>query len=350
MTANRRRFLTLAGGTLAAPALLRVGYAQSPQVTLKLHHFLPPVANVPAQFLTPWARKVEQDSNGRIKIDIFPTMQLGGAPPQLYDQARDGVVDLVWTLTGYTAGRFPKSEAIENPFVSHRTALVNSLAFQEFYENHIRDEFNEVHPICVWAHDRGLIHVNKRIERLEDLKGVKIRFPTRLAGEALKALGATSVGMPVPQVPESIAQRVIDGALTPWEVVPAVKLDELVKFHTDIPGPKSLYTSVMVLVMNKSRYEGLPADLKAVIDKNSGAVASRMASVPFDKMAAELPDLVKKKGGTIVTISEEEAQRWEKTTQPVIDAWIKQVKDRNIDGGKLVETVRGLIAKHEKAT
>ena len=112
MTANRRRFLTLAGGALAAPALLREGYAQSPQVTLKLHHFLPPVANVPTQFLTPWARKVEQESNGRIKIDVFPSMQLGGAPPQLYDQARDGVVDLVWTLTGYTAGRFPKSEAI----------------------------------------------------------------------------------------------------------------------------------------------------------------------------------------------------------------------------------------------
>jgi TRAP-type transport system periplasmic protein len=349
MSASRRRFLTLAGSALAAPALLRDGYAQSPQVTLKLHHFLPPVANVPAQFLTPWARKVEGESNGRIKIDIFPSMQLGGAPPQLYDQARDGVADLVWTLTGYTAGRFPKSEAIENPFVSHRTALVNSLAFQEFYETTIRDEYAEVHPICVWAHDRGIIHASRRIERLEELKGAKIRFPTRLAGEALKALGATSVGMPVPQVPESIAQRVIDGALTPWEVVPSVKLDELVKFHTDIPGPKSLYTSVMVLVMNKAKYDGLPADLKQVIDRNSGAVASRMAAVPFDKMAQEVPELVKKKGGTIVTITEAEAQRWEKTTEPVIEAWIKQVKDRNIDGGKLLETVRGLVAKHEKA-
>ena len=155
--------------------------------------------------------------------------------------------------------------------------------------------------------------------------------------------------MPVPQVPESIAQRVIDGALTPWEVVPSVKLDELVKFHTDIPGPKSLYTSVMVLVMNKAKYDGLPADLKQVIDRNSGAVASRMAAVPFDKMAQEVPELVKKKGGTIVTITEAEAQRWEKTTEPVIEAWIKQVKDRNIDGGKLLETVRGLVAKHEKA-
>jgi TRAP-type transport system periplasmic protein len=349
MAANRRRFLTLAGGALAAPALLGEGYAQAPQVTLKMHHFLPPVANVPAQFLTPWARKVEQESNGRIKIDIFPSMQLGGAPPQLYDQAKDGVADLVWTLTGYTAGRFPKSEAIENPFVSHRTALVNSLAFQEFYENHIRDEYAEVHPICVWAHDRGIIHISRRVEKLEELKGAKIRFPTRLAGEALKALGATSVGMPVPQVPESIAQRVIDGALTPWEVVPSVKLDELVKFHTDIPGPKSLYTSVMVLVMNKAKYEGLPADLKEVIEKNSGAVASRLAAAPFDKMAQEVPELVKKKGGTILTISDAEAQRWVKATEPVIEGWIKQVKDRNIDGGKLLETVRELVAKHEKA-
>jgi TRAP-type C4-dicarboxylate transport system substrate-binding protein len=349
MTIARRRFLALAGGAVAAPALLREGYAQSPQVTLKMHHFLPPAANVPALFLTPWARKVEADSNGRIKVEIYPSMQLGGAPPQLYDQAKDGVVDLIWTLTGYTAGRFPKSEAIENPFVSHRTALVNSLAFQEFYENHIRDEYADVHPVCVWAHDRGVIHISRRVEKLEELKGAKIRFPTRLAGEALKALGATSVGMPVPQVPESIAQRVIDGALTPWEVVPSVKLDELVKFHTDIPGPRSLYTSVMVLVMNKAKYAGLPADLKEVIDRNSGAVASRMAAVPFDKMAVEVPELVKRKNGTVVTLSDAEAQRWVKATEPVIEAWIKQVKDRNIDGGKLLETVRELVAKHEKA-
>src|SRR4051812_28361274 len=101
MTPNRRRFLTPAGGAVAAPALLREGYAQNPQVSLKLHHFLPPVANVPSMFLTPWAKTIERESNGRIKIDIFASMQLGGAPPQLYDQARDGVADLVWTLTGY---------------------------------------------------------------------------------------------------------------------------------------------------------------------------------------------------------------------------------------------------------
>jgi TRAP-type transport system periplasmic protein len=349
MTIARRRVLALAGGALAAPALLREGYAQAPQVTLKLHHFLPPVANVPVHFFNPWIKKIETESGGRLKIQTFPSMQLGGAPPQLYDQARDGVVDIIWTLTGYMPGRFPRTEAIEVPFVAHRTAHVNSLAMNEFYQKHIREEFSEVQPLCVWAHDRGLLHTNKRIEKLEDLKGAKIRFPTRLAGEALKALGATSVGMPVPQVPESIAQRVIDGALVPWEIVPSVKLDELVKFHTEIPGSKSLYTSVMLLVMNKPKYEGLPNDLKEILDRNSGEAAARMAAVPFDKMANELPDVVKKKGGTIVTISDEEAKRWEQTTQPVVDAWIKQAKERNIDGGKLVETVRELVAKYEKA-
>jgi TRAP-type transport system periplasmic protein len=348
MTIPRRLFLALAGG-IAAPAILREGYAQAPQVTLKLHHLLPPIANVPVHFLVPWTKKVEQESNGRIRIDIYPAMQLGGAPPQLYDQARDGVVDLVWTVCGYTAGRFPRSEVIENPFVSHRTALVNSLVIQEMYEKHFPEEFGEVHPICVFAHDRGVIHANRRIERMEDLKGAKLRFPSRLAGDALKALGATAVGMPVSQVPEAIAQRAIDGAVVPWEVVPAVKLDELVKFHSEIAGPKSLYNAVFVLVMNKARYNSLPADLKQVIDNNSGQAAARMAAVPFDKMAKEVPELVKRKGGEIVTVSEAEAQRWEKTTQPVIENWIRQVKERGVDGGKLLDTMRELIAKYEKA-
>ena len=126
MNTTRRRFLTLAGGAVAAPALLREGYAQAPQVTLKMHHFLPPVSNGHAKFLAPWARKVEADSQGRIKIDIFPSMQLGGTPPQLYDQARDGVADLVWTLPGSTPGRFPGIEVVELPFVAARRGVVNA--------------------------------------------------------------------------------------------------------------------------------------------------------------------------------------------------------------------------------
>jgi TRAP-type C4-dicarboxylate transport system substrate-binding protein len=349
MTPNRRRFLALAGGALAAPAILREGYAQAPQITLRMHHFLPPVSNGHAKFLAPWAQKVGQDSNGRIKVDIFPAMQLGGAPPQLYDQARDGVVDIVWTLPGNTPGRFPVSETFELPFVAHRKAIVNSRAFQEFAEAHMKDEFKEVHPICFWAHDHGLVHANKPVRTLDDMKGLKLRSPTRLAGEALRALGASAVGMPIPQVPESLAQRVIDGTVVPWEVVPSIKVHELVKNHTDIPGSPTLYTATFILAMNKAKYEGLPDDLKKVVDANSGQAAATAAGRVWDEQADVVSAMVKARGNTIIVLAEEEKERWRKATEPVIENWLKTVKERGLDGQKLLDAARGAIKKHEAA-
>ena len=143
MTVSRRKFLAAAGAALAAPAIARPAFAQA-QVTLKLHHFLPPVSNGHAKMLAPWAKMVEQDSGGKIKIDIFPSMQLGGTPPQLYDQARDGVVDIVWTLPGSTAGRFPSTEVFELPFVGARRGIVNARASQEYADANLAKETSDI--------------------------------------------------------------------------------------------------------------------------------------------------------------------------------------------------------------
>jgi TRAP-type transport system periplasmic protein len=345
----RRRFLQLAGATMAAPAVARVAWAQAPQVTLKLHHFLSPISNGHAKFLSPWARKVEAESGGRIKIDIYAAMQLGGSPPQLYDQARDGVADIVWTLPGNTPGRFPTIEVFELPFVPSRRAIVNSRAVQEFSQAHLRNEFREVHPICFWAHDHGLVHANRQIKALEDVRGLKLRFPTRLAGEALRALGANAIGMPIPQVPQALVQSVIDGCVVPWEVVPAIKVHELLKFHTEIPGSPTLYTTTFVLAMNKPKYDSMPADLKRVLDANSGEVAAAMAGTMWDNEGVAVAEMVKQRGNTITALTQQEAVRWRKATEPVIEAWLKQMKDRGTDAGKLLETARALLAKHDKA-
>jgi len=184
---------------------------------------------------------------------------------------------------------------------------------------------------------------------MDDLKGLKLRFPTRLAGEALKALGVNAVGMPIPQVPESLAQGVIDGAVVPWEVVPAIKLQELVKFHTDIPGSPTLYTASFFLAMNKAKYDGLPADAKAVIDKTTGMAFATEAGKVWDEAGAAVEDMVRKKGNTITVITEEEKARWVKTTSPVIETWLKAMKDKNLDGAKQLETAKALLAKYEKA-
>ena len=337
------------GALIALASLGFSGLAQAQTVTLRLHQFLPPQAVIPAKAIIPWARKIEAESGGRIKIQDFHAMQMGGSPPQLFDQARDGVADLVWTLPGNTPGRFPGIETFELPFVPAKSALPNSIALQKFADQYLKDEFKEVHPICFWSHDHGLIHTNKPVAKMEDLAGLKIRFPTRLAGEALKALGATAVGMPIPQVPESLAQRVIDGCVVPWEVVPAIKVHELVKNHLEIPGSPTFYVATFVLAMNKAKYQAMPADLRAVLDKNSGEVAARMAGKVWDDQAIAVSDMVRKRGNAITTLSVEENVRWRKAVEPVREAWLKGMKDKGLDGGKLLAAAESMIAEAARA-
>jgi TRAP-type C4-dicarboxylate transport system substrate-binding protein len=345
MTVGRRHFIALGTAALVAPALLRQAHSQQPVVVLKLHHFLSPVAYAHTRFLTPWAKSVEKDSGGRIRIDLFPSMQLGGTASQLYDQAVNGTADIVWTLPGITPGRFPRIEVFELPFVANQRALANTRAVQQLYETRLRDEFREVQPICLWAHDRGVLHTNKPINRLEDMKGLKLRAPTRLANEALKALGANGISLPVPQIPDALAQKVIDGCLVPWEVVPAIKLQERVKFHTEIAGSPTLYTATFILAMNKARYDALPPDLKKVIDRNSGQSAAQLAARMWDDLAPVVEDTARKQGNTIKELDRPEIDRWVKATQPVVDAWVKESKQRKFDGGALLAEAKALLAK-----
>ncbi len=345
MNVQRRNLILLSASALAAPGL--VGRAQAQELTLRLHHFLPPVSNVHRHFLMPWAQKIQDESQGRLRVQIFPSMQLGGAPPQLFDQARDGVVDIVWTLPGNTPGRFPRIEVFELPFVADPRARPNALACQEFYQTHLRDEFADVHPIVVWAHDGGVIHANKPVTRLEDMRGLKLRFPTRQAGEALRALGAAPIGMPVPQVPEAVSQRVIDGAVVPWEVVPSIRLQELVTNHTEILGTPTFYSATFILAMNKARYAAMPADLKRVLDANSGMAAAAMAARPWDEQGPLVrAQVARRQQNTIVQLSAAEKERWMLATRPVVDAWIAGSRERGFDGAALLADARGLIAKH----
>lgn len=346
---SRRRFAKLAGAAAVLPAMPAVLRAQSPQVTLKMHHMLPPVASGQRAFLAPWAEKVMKASEGRIKIDIYPSMQLGGTPPQLFDQVRDGVADLIWTVQGYTGGRFPKTEVFELPFVASRRSVVNAQALTEFAATHLRDEYKDVRPLALWAHDAGVIHANRPVTKMEDMAGLKLRFPTRLAGQALRALGATSIGMPVPQVPESLAQKVIDGCVVPWEVVPAIKVHELVKNHTEIPGTPTLYVATFVFAMNPAKYDAMPADLKKIIDEHAGMAGAKMAGEAWDASGKPVREMVEKRGNAIHVLSTEETARWKETCKPVVDAWLAEMKGKGVDGERLLADATALVAKYEKA-
>jgi len=331
-------------GALAAVAV--AGAASAQDVTLRLHQMLPPQAQIPAHFLVPWLEKVEAESNGRIKIEHYPAMQLGGKPPQLYDQVKDGVVDLTWTIPGYTPGRFPKAETFELPFLPG-DAEPTSRAAWEFYDHNLRDEFADVHVIAVHTHGRGLLHVKGAgVHRLEDMAGLKLRGPTRVINKLIEALGATPVGMPVPAVPEALARGVVDGTVIPWEVTVPLHIPDLVDTHTDFYGNRGLYSSFFVFIMNKNAYESLPDDLKAVIDANSGIETSAWLGRTMDEGDVIGKAAAVAKGNDIVVLDEAETARWRAAAQPVIDDWIAEMKGQGIDGAALYAEAQKLIAKY----
>src|SRR5690606_18959303 len=319
------------------------------EVTLRLHQFLPAQANVPTNLLHPWADRVEAASGGRIRIERYPAMQLGGTPPQLIDQAQDGTVDIVWTLPGYTPGRFPTTEVFELPFVM-TNAKAASQAYWDMFEKHMKDgEFADVHMIATWVHGPGVIHSRQKVEKLDDLKGLKLRAPSRIVNTLLGHLGATPVGMPVPAVTEALSRGVIDGAVVPWEVAPSVKIEELVGHHTEFAEGEALYTATFVLAMNKARYEALPDDLKKVIDDNSGRELSGLFGWTQEHYDGPARQLAVDRGNTIVRLDADATARWKDAAQPVLRGLIAGMHGRGLDGAALVEEARALIAKYTEA-
>lgn len=331
-------------GLFAAATFAGASYAQ--EVTLRLHQFLPPPATVPAAILKPWAARVEAASGGRIKIEHFDAMSLGGRPPELMDQARDGVVDLSMTVVGYTPGRFPQTEVFELPFMM-TDPVATAAAYWELVETDLQaGEYKDVKVLGAWVHGPGVIHTQDGVNSLEDMKGLTMRGPTRVINDLLSELGAEPVGMPLPAIPEAISKGVVKGTVIPWEVTPAIRLSELVSNHTEFSGSEALYTAAIVLVMNKAKYDALPDDLKAILDAESGAKLSTFATQVMWDADAPAREVAVKAGNTIVELDEAEVARWKAASQPVIERWIADMDAKGIDGKALIEKAKGLIAKH----
>jgi TRAP-type C4-dicarboxylate transport system substrate-binding protein len=332
----------LAAIGLVAAAALPV-HAQ--EVTLKVHFFLPPTSFASTLFIQPWCDKVARESNQKLKCQLYPSMQLGGTPPQLYDQVRDGVADVVWTLPGYTAGRFPSVEAFELPFMM-QSPEATSKALWDFVQLHAQNEFKDVKPLAFHVHGDGAFHMaGKPVRSLADLRGLKLRAPTRLTNKFIAMLGATPVSMPVPQVGDALSKGVIDGAVVPYEVVPSVKLQELAKYHSETdPAEPAFYTSTFIFAMNKAKYESLPAELKKVIDNNSGQTLSGQIGKAFLQADHEGKKLVAPASVNVIPASE--LATWKQRGNKLATDWVKDMDAKGLPGAKLLEDAKTLIAKH----
>ncbi|WP_437883945.1 TRAP transporter substrate-binding protein [Pseudomonas sp. LRF_L74] len=341
--------MNLARNLITLMACVGASLAQAQDTyILKVAHFLPASSNAQQNAIQPWCDELAQASSGRLKCQIYPSMQLGGTPAQLPDQVRNGVADIVWTVPGYSSGRFPRSEAVELPFMLPANGALGSQIIWDFYEQSLQADYKDYKVLAMHSDAGTQLHMSKKpVLALEDFKGLKLRASSRMAAKLLSAMGASPVSMPASQLTESLSKGVIDGALVGWELIPALKIDEVAPLHIEPrAGQPIFYTSLLSLLMNKRRYESLPADLRAVIDEHSGRALSVRFGQTWDREAERAKELVRQRSAeAIQTIDDGQYQRMRESGEQVVQAWAHDGDEKDIDGSQLVKSLRDIAAR-----
>lgn len=321
--------------------LTMLASASAQEFQFKLHHFNSPRSLAHQVFLVPWAKEIEAASNGRIKIDVYPSMQLGGKAEDLYSQVRDGVVDFAWTLQGYTAGQFPLTSVMELPFLTSSTEVASKALMALYERQYLNAEYSAVKVIALHTTDPNALHSIPAVKKKADLRGMKIRVASRWVGQTILALGATPVSMSLPEIAQAISRNQIDAFIIGWSVTRPFKLYESVKSHTEV----ALGASPAMFVMNKKAYESLPDDLKRIIDDHSGMKLSARLGKIWDEDVDKSRAAALQKGNEQQNLSANELAQWKAAVKPVIDSWISTNEKRG-NSRKVYEDALELTGQH----
>ena len=335
MSTSRRTFLKSTLATAAAAGLPWQHAQAQAALELKLASFVPPSHSIWVNPITPWSKTVADRSGGKMTVRLFPSMQLGGKPPELYRQMEQGIADIVFTLPGYTSGDFPMLSMSELPGTAD-SALDGTRklwANAKFFEK----ELAAAKVLMLWNSDTaGLMSREKPIRKLEDMKGMRIRTPSAAQSAQLEALGAIPVSMPVTQIYNSLERGVIDATMIPLSAMLDFKLIEVVK-HLTIDAP--LGRSPFLVSMNRKRYEGLPADLKKIIDDTTGLEMSLGGARSYDKKNIEAVALAKKER-EVYSLPAAEQKRWIGVFQPVIKKAAEDNDKKGLPGSEFIKTYK----------
>ncbi|SET30482.1 TRAP transporter substrate-binding protein [Oceanicella actignis] len=340
------KLIRIAAAALGALGALS-GAAQAQEYVFKLHHFLSAKAPAHARMLEPWARRVEANSGGKVKIEIYPAMSLGGKPPELIQQVRDGVVDLVWTVNGYTPGAFPRTEAFELPGVFLNDPAAANVAMRRMFDDELSKDYDGVEVMFLHVHaGQGIHMVDKLVRKPEDFAGLKLRIPTRTGAWAIEALGAAPVAMPVPELPQALSKKVVDGALIPWEIIAPLRLQQQTRYQIEGHDQTRIGTTTFQVSMNKARWDSLPDDVKKAFrdasDEDWLREVGRIWRASDDAGIA----LAVSAGNEHVVLTPEETDALLAALEPVQRRWIEEVSARGIDGAALIARARALMAQN----
>lgn len=297
-------------------------------ITLRFAHFWPATSETHKDIFEYWAKKVEKESEGRIKVEIYPSATLSKADVA-YDAAAKGTVDIGAQLQGYSNGRFPLTQVTELPGLANSATQMNCMLQNLYNDGVISSEYEDTHVLFMMGTPPGGIHtIDTPIRKPEDLKGLRIRRPSAIAGDIIESAGGTPVGLPAPDLYTSLQRGVLDGISLPWDATGSFKLIELVNTHTNIP----FYSSAIVVTMNKDKYENLPDDLKKVIDDNSGMEMAAVAGKVIDGEAAKFMAEAKAKGDLMIDIPDPlDNPDWRSPLEAGIQKYLKDTQALGLD-------------------
>jgi len=326
----------------AIAALLSIAPAQA-QTTMTASSWVPPGHPLTANILVPWTKEVEAATQGRVKFNVLPKAPV--AAPQTFDAVKDGVVDVSFTVQGYTPGRFVLTKMAEFGFLGD-SAETTSVAYERIYKKHLAkyEEHKGVKVISVFTHGPGEMYsVSKPITSLADLQGMKIRVGGGIVNDYTKALGASPLLKPANEAYQMLQSGVADGIFFPAESIQGFKLTGLIKQATFVPG--GLYNTSFVMMMNEAKYNALSQADRDAIEKVSGEHFARLAGKAWDKADAAGVEAMKAAGINIQTASPAFVAEIKSRVDPIETAWYAEVKPKGVDGAALMKEFRAEIAK-----
>ena len=316
--------------------------AQGKVFTLKFASFVTPLHWVSIS-LENWCKEVEKRTNGRVKVTMFHANTLAPAP-QIYDAVTKGIADLGYASISYTQGRFPLTEVVGLP-LGYRNAITATRMTNEYLKKFKPKEFDAVQVMWLQAHGPGILHTTKKpVYKLEDVKGLKIRS-TGTSSRIAAALGASPVGMPMSDAYDALSRGIVEGVLAPIEAMKSWKLGETVSYHTEDYGAG--YSDCLYIIMNKDKWNTLPADIKAILEKLNAEWLERDGK-GWDDADREGRDFVVQRGSKIITLSAEENGRWAQKVRPLLDEYVKNTKARGLPGEEVLKFCQDFLKAHQK--
>jgi len=293
-------------------------------VKLKFTSFEPPMANITANVLTPFAREASAASGGTLQIDMFAGGTLGRNPTQQLKLVTDGIADIGWVVLPYTPGRFDDTEVVGLPFVT-TNASEASLALQRLYAAGGLVGFDGLKMLAIGATPPVVIHSNAPVRLPSDLKGKRVRVSGEHLTNVVQALGGAPVQLGGGQIAEALSRGVVDMTLNNWGFVGDFKINEVSSQHLDIP----LGAVAVGIVMRQDRFDALPPQARSAIEKASGEALARKLGQAFDQQEKEVRDRVSKSGrNTVVQPDAAQLAEWKRQIEPVNESW-RQAKPRN---------------------